>query len=811
MGSLRLGRLVCVGITVFLFSFILGCGKGKPAGASPFPARITLTPNPSYSMQVGASVIFFAGAQNASNTNISPTFTYVSSAPAIVDVSPNGIACAGTWNQGYTVCNPGQTGVAQITATALGGTSAPTFVFVHPPIDNIQISVVPPVNSPPPACPTQQELPAACNVKFNGNASNFCLSQNQVQTLQATAYSQGTDITPSVGPFIWSGVIANVVKTTPIVTVNSYNVPTNQVTITPNTPGQTQLVASASGVYSQPYNVETCPVQCIDLQVGPVGEFTGQTSFVANKGTSETLTATVVDVQGCVVPTPPLTWVSTAPAVLSAGGSAGCTAGTTCTVTTTQPGAGAITASCSPPACNVGFPLNPAGFAAGSPYIPGPVYPVTAVSGLVTGTSSPTTVFATTKDCNSDQICSVGLYNVSTSTNVASNAFQLPTPPNSLLFDPAGDKAFMGSEFGAVAVTSANFGTANSPFSFVPALGTPLGLVTGQVLATSQNGTMAIFSDAISTPNQVYVANATSATIPLNINSATAAAFSPDGLKAFILGDGGNSLYIYSPLQALRPKITLPTPATSIVFNSTGTFGLLSGGSASGTLAAYNTCDNSPIDNPALSAGTITTPPLFLKMVPAGNVPLGSTFGNIVLPLNLETAGLDLFFGLDNTGLDIIATTSTLPLAVGSPALAPLCPQVVTLGQLTPLTSPPALFTPVHIDINHGTFHPINFFLSPDATLAYIVTSDFGILVYNFNTNAVSAIPLVNNANPVSADMTADGLFLYVAGSDGLLHEVSTALALDQNQILFPALPNSTSSFCYTGSACGLDLVAVKP
>jgi len=51
--------------------------------------------------------------------------------------------------------------------------SPPTLIFVHPPIDNIQVSVVPPVNSPPPACPNQGPLPAACNLKFNPNAANY--------------------------------------------------------------------------------------------------------------------------------------------------------------------------------------------------------------------------------------------------------------------------------------------------------------------------------------------------------------------------------------------------------------------------------------------------------------------------------------------------------------------------------------------------------------------------------------------------------------------------------------------------------------
>ena len=59
----------------------------------------------------------------------------------------------------------------------------------------------------------------------------------------------------------------------------------------------------------------------------------------------------------------------------------------------------------------------------------------------------------------------------------------------------------MGSDYGAVLINPANFGTSNSPF-------TGLGTITGKVLASSNNGSTAVFSDTIHTPNQVYIVNA---------------------------------------------------------------------------------------------------------------------------------------------------------------------------------------------------------------------------------------------------------------------------------------------------------------
>jgi hypothetical protein len=813
MGSLRFGqwawgqcaRIQCAWIVVSIscLVFLPGCGGHKPPGGPSFAARVNLNPPISLSMQLGTVVVFTASAQNGGGAAIRTSFVYTSNNPSIVDVAPNGAACAGTWNAPlYTVCAPGAAGVAQVTATAGGVSSAPTYVFVHPFISSIQVSVVPPVNSPPPACPAQVALPAACDLPFK--ATNSCLSQNQILTLQATALDNGgNDVTSSVGPFFWSQGNAGVATLTPIVTVTYDNVPTNQAIAAPNTPGQTQVIASASGVSSQPFDFETCPVQCISLALNVSGEQQSDlTNFVVSKGTSQTVTATAVDVQGCIVPKAPLTWLSSEPAALGAGaGSASCGAAgsPTCSIATTQPGVAAITASCTPPTCNIGFPLN-LNPSVTAPYIPEPVYPVTAISGLVTGAASTTGVLATSQDCYSNILCQVGMYNVSTSTNLPGPAFELPTPPNSLMFDLAGDKAYMGSEFGAFSISVGSFGGSSSPFSPLGAPGTTRGVVTGNVLAVSHTGTQAIFSDTIATPNQVYVVNGSSS-IPLNINSATAAAFSPDSMETFLLGNGGKTLYSYSTLQyqqVVQPN-PLPTPATSIVFNSTGSFALLSGGSPTGTLAVYDTCDNSLV-LPYLSAPAILSPPLFLRMVPSGNVPMGNT----IIP-NLQTQGLDFFYGIDNTGIDIIATTSS------QGPLTTLCPQQVTLAQLQPATAPPTFFLPTHINIGQGTFQPINFFLSPDATRAYIIASDLGVLVYDFNTTSTSRILLANNASPVAADITVDGSLIYVAGSDGQLHEVNTALAVDRMEVSFPPLVNSTNNFCYTGSNCALNIVAIRP
>jgi hypothetical protein len=381
------------------------------------------------------------------------------------------------------------------------------------------------------------------------------------------------------------------------------------------------------------------------------------------------------------------------------------------------------------------------------------------------------------------------------------------------MFDTAGDKAYVGSQFGAVLITSANLGSSTtSPFTSLGAAGTPLGLVTGKVIGVSPNGSLAVFSDTISTPNQVYVVNtggAGATTTPLTINSATTATFSPDNSKAFILGNGGNTLYVYSPLQALQ-SYALTAPADAVAFSSSGAFAFIAGGDSAANITVRNTCDNSlaVLPPPAVGNFSITglpATPLFLKLVPPGDAPTG----NSLIP-SLQQPGLDVFFGIDNTGIDVIATTSTAPLTP-LPATTALCPQQqIGLAIISQTTT---TFAPIHINLQKGTFHPINVFLAPDSTQVYIVTSDLGVLVYNFGTQSVSAIPLIGTGNPapVAADITVDGTLLYVAGTDGILHELNTATGVDQMEIPFFQLPNSSNNFCYSSYNCTLNLVAIKP
>jgi len=114
--------------------------------------------------------------------------SYGTSNNQLVDISPGGNICAGTWNRNsgggiadYTYCNypnpsPSTNGlpyaIAYITATAVSVTSNPVTVYIHAPISSINLVTTP----------------------LSGSAPQGCYSQNQQASLDAQAFysSNGT-------------------------------------------------------------------------------------------------------------------------------------------------------------------------------------------------------------------------------------------------------------------------------------------------------------------------------------------------------------------------------------------------------------------------------------------------------------------------------------------------------------------------------------------------------------------------------------------------------------------------------------------
>jgi hypothetical protein len=718
-----MGRFGVAGFAVFIalliiipLSGLVGCGGGNAVHTSTFavPASVTLAPGPNVSMEIGTYETFAASALTSTKAIIAEPLSYQSSNTAVVTVANNGLVCAGSWNSLSIpqVCTPGPVGVAQVTATAQGVSSPTTTVYVHQHIDQVTVSVLPIPNQPPP--------------------TNPCYSVGQTANYQATAYSHGVNITSTVGVFGWQTLVAGVAS----LNTSDPSLLQGQVQVTAKVPGLTPLFATIGNSTSVPLNFTTCPVQSITLDV------------TTSTSSSKTIVPTILDSVGTTITGIPLTWSSSEPGsitVSTGGGASGSAAGTA-----------TIIASCTPPTCNVGF------------YPSLPIYPENVVNMTIapSGTPPNATVYVSTTSCGTTDGCYSTIVPI-TAPNTVGNPITLPVTPDSMVFDRQGAKIYLGTDSGrlgtvGLAVIDAGSNSATE-FSSLP----------GKVLAVSPDGTRLIISDTSveDAPNHVYVFNTqTNAVSTFQITGATAADFSPDSLKAYILA--GSTLYVYSTLDGLR-TIPLAAPATDVSFLSEGAFAYVAGGAAS-AVSVWRTCDNGRAD-------TIGVPavPAFIKTLPA--------------PAKLlpgDSSDTFHMVGVDPPGMDIISVNTT---PTG-------CTPAVIDG-------PVASFS-----FGQGNFVPKQLIVSEDGSTAYVLTSNLSaVLVFSISGQISSAISLVGNPMPLSASLTPDGKQLWVGASDGTVHVVSTAAGGDIQQISFPQGLCQNSVGQPLAMTCNPDLIAVRP
>jgi hypothetical protein len=461
-----------------------------------------------------------------------------------------------------------------------------------------------------------------------------------------------------------------------------------------------------------------------------------------SSATSKTIVPTVTDTVGNVVSTStnvsgiPLTWSSSqsgSVTVSSAGVATGTTSG----------GGATVIASCTPPTCNIGF----------LPTLP--IYPENAVQMILnpSATAAPAaTVYVSSTGCGTIQNCVSTVIPVTTPSTLGTTV-NLPTAPNSFVFNRQGTKAYLGTSSGFLG-TKGLMVLDSSSNAVTQYTSTP-----GKVLAVSPDGSKVIVSDTGDTPNQVFVFDATVTTsTAFRITGATAADFSPDSLKAYIIA--GSTLYVYSKVDALQ-TIPLRAPANDVAFFAEGAFAHLAGGDPAGIMVR-RTCDNGEADTVA----TVATPS-FIRPLPNATQMLA-----LVPPT-----------------VDLIEVTAT--------------PTGCTPTLRDNLTS---------FDLGLGRFTATQLIIANGAK-AYILSRDLnGILVFDVGAEISSTVSLAGNAAPIQASLSPDGTLLMVGAADGMLHEIQTATGADIAQIQFPlGLCLNTAGQQFTGITCNPDLVAVKP
>ena len=722
-------KSLVIASAVLLLASLPGCSNGKAVATTvyPVPASISLTPASTVSLEIGTYQAFTPMIQNTAKTLITEPVTFVSSDTSVVTVAANGLACAGSWDNltSPTICTPGRVGTAQITATAQGVSSPATTVYVHQHIDSVTLEDVCSVAQPPAPC-TVPRYP--CQSLLEAQIS---LPQNTVY--EAHAFSRGVEITGSVGQFIWQAANLGVVTLSSTAAglsniVNGTSL--NQVQATAKAPGVTPVSAAVGTASSVPVNFTTCAVQSIALEV------TGAT------GTSKTIIPTVTDTVGNVISNTlqpggiPLTWSSSQSAAVmaAAGSAAGSTAG----------GGATVIASCTPPTCNIGF----------SPSLP--IYPENAVQVIVNPSGSTTattaTVYVGSTGCGTTENCVSTVIPVTT-PNTLGTAVELPVTPNSFVFNRQGTKAYIGTNSGLLGSTGMTvLDSSSNALTQFPS--TP-----GKVLAVSPDGSKVVVSDTADIPNQVFVFDTSANTsAAFSITGATAADFSPDSLKAYIIAR--STLYVYSKVDALQ-TIPLRAPANDVAFLAEGAFAYLAGGDPAGVLVR-RTCDNGEADTVA----TVATP-TFIRALPDATQMLA------LAPPNVE-----------------LITANTTPVGC------------------TPSISD----TVTAFNVGQAPFTASQLIIAENGSTAYILSPNLtSILVFNIGAQTSSTFSL-GNATPIQASLTADGTLLVVGASDGMVHEIQTATGVDVAQIQFPlGLCLNTGGQRFPGITCNPDLVVVKP
>ena len=751
-GSAVLVVTLCLVLAVGFTS----CGSTSPTATTsyPVPAIISLTPATQTSVEIGGIVSFSATPKNSRGAAITEPVRFVSSDASVVTVAANGKACAGTWNSlsNPTVCTPGPAGVAQVWATFRGVSSAPTTVYAHQHVDKITISRITTVNTP----------------------NNPCLSVGQTADYQAMAYNQGVDITSSVGLLSWqitNSTVASITAATDSAPITGLQ--TGQAEAKAKVPGVTSIYASVSGITSVPMQFITCPVQSITLQVN----HTDATSITLAPDGSAQITPTIVDTLGTTITGSFLTFSSSESAAVSVGD-----AGSAQAVTS---GSGAfITATCTPPSCNIGI-------------LPSlPVYPQSGVhvaaSPSQASTTSTVAAWVTSTDCANASGCTSTVVPIKSPDYAVGDALDLPSTPNSFVYSPTGNRAYLGTDSGALGTRGLMvLASGSSSGSVAQYTSAP-----GKVLAVSPDGNKAIISDTADSPNHVYVftcgttttagsggACSSAATTTLNISGATAASFSPDGLKAFILANvtsgsaTNSSLYVYSALDALeRIPLSTSVKANDVSFLPGGSFGYIAGGAAS-ALSVVATCH----DPASPGVATVATPgtPLAIRPLPDGR-----------------------FMALDPPGMDFISTqvsgsggcTYSRPYPGASGA--PLIPGTLAVSSAVTSTG-----------LGLGSFTPAQLLVSADASSAYItIASQSHVVVFDILNKISTGIPLAGNATPLNASLSADGSHLFVGASDGTVHVLDTTLGNDVHQVSFP-----TNLCLHTSTVCSPNLIATRP
>jgi len=520
-----------------------------------------------------------------------------------------------------------------------------------------------------------------------------CTSSTKTQQFTARAFaSDGTEITSTVGPASWGSSLLEVA------TLDANGLATAK------KPGRSQITAVINNVLSLPASMTTCPPASITIK--ETGSNPPVTSFTLDSAGTKTLAATVVDTLGQAITDITLTYSTSQSAVATVNNSG--------SVVAFGAGKAGIVASCTPPSCNPG--LNT------------PVYS-NLVNVSVNGTST-TNAYVTGKTATT-------LIPIDLATNTAGTAINIPTVTvnnaavnpviNSFMFNHNGNLAFLGTDRGML-----TFNANTSAISNNTAL-------AGKVLAISPDDNKVI----VAATDRVFVYDTAGNThTTLGVPGATAAYYSPDNMKAYIVA--GTTTFVFE-LGALR---TLPVASagTDVTILTQGNYAYIAGETGN-AISVRSTCDN----NQLVSVPTAAKPLLIESTHDSTHV--------------YATDGANMY--------DISVTTAEAP-----------CPPPNPVQSLT-TTAYGATVTPKQLLVKQ------------DGTKTYLLNNSPQILVYGPASGVSTFTMAASSTEATTGGLTLDGRFLVVGAlgannvqkfdtATGLVTPIAVNLRDKDNNVVAP-------------------------
>ena len=711
------------------------------------------------------------------------SWTYGTTNNQLVDMSPTGNMCAGTWNRNsgggiadYTICNypsplPSSGGLpyssAYITASAQGVTSNPVQVFVHAPVTSVTLAISPLSGAPAQACysQTQQaQLDAQACYAANGKQVLMCAPSTVPPANYACPLPGGVTSVPSCSNSI--GTLSYAAGTNSVASISAT---TNQ--ITAQLPGTTAITASIAGSGSSAGYFSTCPPESISVTLN------GKTSGTVTQGVTQNLVTTVTDTLGHPITGLTLDYQSTNPLNVTATNSGA--------INASFPGSAALYAVCQPGSCNPA-PINQVGVeGTGLSIASNPVevtVPGTASSFVWYGAPGRSQYFVP----------------VELLTGTVGATVRLPYVPNSMVMDRTGSTLYFGSPHELMVYTTSSNGKSGE-FPNLP----------GVVLAVSPTNSQLLINDQA---RQVFYLAAATGTISATFGGmGTAAEWTPDG----------KTLYVTDSSKAGAGHTD-----TLYVYNAnTGwtTYSLATSGGTAGpeTLA---------ITVPGVGAFVSGNPTVAHTWCPMGTP--GNYANMTFYPQGASVSANTEVLAATADGMHILGATAEgnpgpISLSdIGVQIPTTLCPQSPT-GGLEALTIPSTLNPQQTLNVNATAVNGV--VTSPAAVKngVNVAGNSLTFVVYNGNT-AGAPLPyyLQTTANssgagtvgyvtltgssavtaPVAGAFSADNTLFFVStAGDNKIHYIDTTTLKDTQQIS-PNLPA-----CTPGADPGCTLTGTPP